>query len=138
MGFFGKMMGGKRSETREEHPLCQSQCCSGVSMRAEGERAAKSWTEKSFFGERWLLGIFPNSVNSVQERFRSWAEREALKERRDHLQIFNPSASYSVRAPSLLTNVSLSLIAVHISSLSKGSLWPGTIGRQSKEATVEA
>ena len=51
---------------------------------------------------------------------------------------FNPSASYSGRAPSLLTNVSFSLIAVHMSSLSKGSLRPETMERPWKEATVEA
>ena len=87
-----------------------------------GEGAAKSWKTKSFFGGEQAVWELPKFCKFCLKTSRGWAEGEALTEARDHLQVFSPSASYSARAPSLLTNVRFSLIAVHMSSLSKGSL----------------
>jgi len=102
MGFFGEIMGGKMLGVCEaEQTLCQAQrFLSRQLCERRGREGGKIMDSKIIFfgGEQAVGGNFPNSVNSVQERFHGWAEGAALTEARDHLQVFNPSASYSGRA----------------------------------------
>ena len=80
------MMGCKMSGTGSaEQSSCQARCCSGVSVSAEGERAAKSVTAKSFFLEgRWFGGIFRILLILSENAFRGWADGEAFTEARRH------------------------------------------------------